>query len=214
MNSYLTFNKLTRFLCLLLCLLTLTLCLCSCGEKAVYRINSMSLYKDEINVANYTYTYTEDNKPSTVTVDFPLSSTENYEDSFTYDKNGNMETVTRLYEDMRMFVYTTKKITKHKYILYDKDNKEYSTIVFDESGFIVSYRYVSGLVTEYAFETEKNGKPVSFKQLDIRPSGSKRLVEFNIDYKSGDTFLMLPNSKDSTENAYYEVKFQKITVKG
>ena len=174
----------------------------------------MSWYHGDSNTINYTYTYTSDNKPSTIKTDYPLAPYESYEDTFTYDRKGNLESVTRLYNDMRMLIYTAEKITKYKYILYDKDNKEYSTIIFDESGFIVSTRYVTGYITEYAFETEENGKPVSFKQLDVRPSGSKRLIDYKIDYKSGDTFLMYPQGDEFSDNEYYKVKFQKITVKG
>ena len=173
----------------------------------------MDYIVDENSVMTTTYTYTEDNKPATVSVFYNSGYTENYVDTYSYNKRGNMTSLVRTY-DTRREEYTAKKITDNKYILYDKDQKEHVTIIFDDSGFIVSYRYVSGYVNEYAFTCDESGKPVSYKFLDIRPSGSQRLIEYSIDFKSDDTFHMHATGEFKTENEYYEVKYQKITVKG
>lgn len=214
MNSSLTFKKALRILCLTVCFVFLILCLCSCGTKAIYRPDSMEWVSEGNVVTSTVFTYTEDNKPASVKVTHPLGYGEDYEDVYTYDERGNMTECSRITESMHRVTYTAKKITKYKYILYDNQGKEYSTVIFDQSGFIVSYRLTSGYVTEYAFECDENGKPFAFKQLDVRPSGSQRLIDYSVEFKSGDTFRMHAKGEFASENEYYQVKFQKITVKG
>lgn len=190
------------------------LCSCSSSSKGVYRVDSISWISEEKTASITTYTYTEDNKPASVYVNYPSSYAENYEDVYSYDKKGNMVSCTRTYDDMHTEDYTAKKITDNKYILYDADQKEYLTIIFDDSGFIVSYRYTSGYVTEYAFTCDENGKPTAFKQLNVSPSGSQRIIDFTVEFKDGETYRMYATGEYENKNEYYEVKYQKISVKG
>ncbi len=214
MNSSLMFKKSARILFALLILLAICLCLCSCSVKSVYRIDSMSWVSGENATVITEYTYTEDNKPDTFRVTYPLGYSEDYEEIYTYNKKGNMVSCTRTYYDLRREEYTAKKITDNKYILYDKDEKEHATIIFDDSGFIVSYRYTSGYVTENAFTNDENGKPIAFKQLEIHPSGSHRLIDYTVEFKDGETFRMYATGEFENSDEYYEVKYQKINVKG
>lgn len=160
------------------------------------------------------FTYTEDNKPASVSFVYPLAYSHNYKDVYSYNKNGNMISCTRTFNDMTKQEYTAKKITDNKYILYDQNQKEYLTVIFDNSGFIVSYRYASGYVTEYSFTYDENGKPVSFKHLDIRPSGSRQIIDYTIRFKDDNTFCMYNTEDTENTDEYYEVKYQKINVKG
>lgn len=208
------FKKTFSAILTVLCLIATVFCLCSCGSKGVYRITSMSWITGENTVVTTTYTYTEDNKPASVKVCYHLGYAENYEDVYSYDENGNMVSYTRTYDSMKTEEYSARKITNNKYILYDKDGKEYLTVIFDNSGFIVSYRYASGYVNEYAFTCDKNGRPVSFKTLDVRPSGSQRIIDYTVDFKSDDIFRMYATGEFENRDEYYEVKYQKITVKG
>lgn len=208
------FKKSLRVLTALLILLTACLSLCSCSSKAVYRIDSMSLVSGESALFITNYTYTEDNKPATINTIYNTAYGEDCVEVYSYDKNGNIVSLTRTYDSTRKEEYTAKKITKNKYILYDKDEKEYLTIIFDYSGFIVSYRYTSGYITEYAFTNDENGKPTSFKRLDIHPSSSQRIIDYTIEFKDDTTFRMYAIGEYENSDEYYEVKYQKIIVKG
>ena len=160
------------------------------------------------------YTYTEDNKPATINTIYNTGYAEDCEEIYSYDKKGHIVSLTRTYDNTRKEEYTAKKITNNKYIFYDKDEKEYLAIIFDASGFIVSYRYTSGYVTEFAFTNDENGKPISFKRLDIHPSGSQRIIDYTVEFKDDTTFRMYATGEYENSDEYYEVKYQKIIVKG
>lgn len=211
MNSSLTYNF--RKISALICAVILCLSLCSCKSKqvGVYRIDSLKWINNEEVVYTMDYTYTSDNKPSVVSVNYGISSDESYTYYFNYDK-GSMESAKRVFMNGVIINLTPKKITSNKYILYDESEKEYLTIVFDNSGFIVSYRYTSGYVTEYAFTNDEFGAPVTFKQLEIRPSGSNRLTEFSIEYSSDNKFVMRNIAENPESNGYYEADYTKIIV--
>ena len=208
------YKNLFKILCLLLILVLSLGTLCGCSKEGVYRIDSFTWISEEKEGVKTTYTYTEDSKPATITVEYPFSYEESYTDSFTYNKRGNLTEVTRAFNSGGVHTYTADKITNYKYILYDKDKKEYLTIIFDHSGFIVSYRYTNGYVTEYAFTYEENGKPVSMKQLDVTPSGSNRTTDYNARFTDENTYRLYPSGEKTEKDEYYEVKFQKIEVKG
>ncbi len=215
MNSSLMYKKSAKFLCLCLVLLLYLGTLCSCSKERVYRINSFTWLNGENVGVITTYTYTKNSKPETITVEYPFSTEENYTDKFEYNKRGNLTTVTRTFISGDTLTYSADKITDYKYILYDQSEKEYVTIVLDHSGFIVSYRYPNGYVTEYGFSYDENGKPISMKQLDITPSGSNRTIDYNARFIDANTYhLYQSTSENNGKNEYYEVKFQKINVKG
>ncbi len=214
MNSSSMYKNTVKILCLIV-VLTLSLgTLCACSSKGVYRIDKISWVSNEnINIET-TYTYNEYDKPETITVNYPYNYGESYIDSFTYNKRGILKTLTRSYDSGAVQNFTADKITNHKYILYDNDKKEFLTIIFDYSGFIVSYRYANGYITEYGFSYEADGKPISMKQLDVTPSGSNQTLDFVARFTDASTYRLYRTGENSNENEYYEVKFQKIEVKG
>ena len=215
MNSSLTYKRLVKFLCFVCVLILVSSTLCACSKEGVYRIDSFTWISGESIGTKIAYTYTEDSKPDTVTVEYPFSYEESYTDKYEYNKRGNLTTVTRAFNTGAVHTYTADKITNYKYILYDKDKKEYLTIVFDHSGFIVSYRYINGYVTEYGFSYDENGKPVSMKQLNVNPSGSNKTVDYTARFIDENTYRLYASTYEKDEkDEYYEVKFQKIEVKG
>ncbi|MBE6739787.1 MAG: hypothetical protein E7565_05660 [Ruminococcaceae bacterium] len=215
MNSSLTYKRLTKILCLLAVLVLTVGTLCACSKEGVYRIDSFTWISGESIGTKIAYTYTEDSKPDTVTVEHPFSYEESYTDKYEYNKRGNLTTVTRVFNTGAVHTYTADKITNYKYILYDKDKKEYLTIVFDHSGFIVSERYANGYVTEYGFSYDENGKPLSMKQLSVTPSGSNKTIDYIARFTDANTYRLYPSGEEKTEkDEYYEVKFQMIEVKG
>ncbi len=215
MNSSLTYKRLVKFLCFVCVLILVSSTLCACSKEGVYRIDSFNWINEENIGVKTTYTYTSDSKPETVSVEYPFSSEESYIDSFTYNKRGTLTTVTRTFNSGSVHTYTADKITNYKYILYDKNEKEYLTIIFDHSGFIVSYRYTNGYVTEYGFSYDESGKPVSMKQLNVNPSGSNRTVDYIARFIDENTYRLYASTEEKDEkDEYYEVKFQKIEVKG
>lgn len=214
LNSSLMFKNSLRVFTALLTLITACLSLCSCSSKAVYRIDSISWVSGESASVITNYTYTKDNKPATINTIYYTGYREDCEEIYSYDKKGNMVSCTRIYNSTLKEEYTAKKITKNKYILYDTDEKEYLTIIFDDIGFIVSNRYTSGYVTEYAFTNDESGKPTSFKQLDIHPSGSQRIIDYTVEFQDDNTFRMYATGEYENRDEYYEVKYQKIIVKG
>ena len=61
---------------------------------------------------------------------------------------------------------------------------------------------------------DENGKPTSFKQLDVHPSGSQRIIDYTVEFKDDNTFRMYATGEYENRDEYYEVKYQKIIVKG
>lgn len=215
MNSSLTYKRLTKILCLAIVLILTLGTLCACSKEGVYRIDSITWISDGTIGAKTTYTYTKDSKPDTVIVEYPFAYEESYTYNFEYNRRGNLTTVTRSFNNGAVFTYTADKITNYKYILYDKDKKEFLTLIFDHSGFIVSERYTNGYVTEYGFSYDENGKPLSMKQLSVTPSGSNRTVDYIARFTDASTYRLYPSGEGKTEkDEYYEVKFQMIEVKG
>lgn len=215
MNSSLMYKKIVKILCLCLVLLMSLGTLCACSEEGVYRIDSFTRISGENVGVKTTYTYTNDSKPKTISVEYPFSREKNYTDKFDYNNRGNLTTVTRTFTSGNAQTYSADKVTNYKYILYDQSKQEYVTLVFDHSGFIVSYRYANGYVTEYGFSYDENGKPISMKQLDATPSGSNRIIDYTARFIDANTYHLYQSTSENNEkNEYYEVKFQKIEVKG
>lgn len=214
MNSCLMFKKAFRSFLLILSVICVCISFCSCKSESVYRIDSMNWISNEGASIITEYTYTSDNKPESISVTYPSGFMENYQDVFTYNKKGDMVSCERTYLGTHNEVYTAKKITDNKYILYDASSAEFLTLIFDDSGFIVSYRYAIGHTTEYSFTYDKSGKPLAFKQLDIHPSGSRRIVDYTVEFTEKDTFRMYATGEYENPDEYYEVKYQKISLKG
>ncbi len=208
MNSSLMYKF--RRIAAIIAAVLLCLTLCSCSEEvALYRIDSLKWFSNDSVTYSVDYTYTGDNRPSVVSVNYSFSSEESYTDSFTYDEEG-MVSAERVYFSGKRMQLTPKKITSQKYILYDEQGKEFVTITFDNTGFIVSYRYANGLISEYAFTYDEYGVPIGFKQLDVRPSGSNRLIEYSIEYKGENKFIIKNKDKNAQENGYYEAVYTKL----
>ena len=202
MNSFSMYKK---FVSILICVLLSAVFFTGCSHKAVYRTQSMKYVIDGKTAFSYSYTYTSDNKPAIIIYTSENEYNESYIDVFGYNENGEMVSYSRKFDSTIEENYTAEKITDNKYIFRDSEGKEYLTIIFDRTGFIVSRRYTSGYVTEYAFTYDKNGKPVSFKKLEILPSGSNRITEYTTEFIDSDTYRMKSIGENAIENAYYEV---------
>lgn len=200
------FKKIAAVLLVVLMLFTL----CSCGKKALYQTQSLTYVVGDTASVTYTYTYTNDNKPAIITADFHDAQEEDYIDVFGYNEKGDIVSFSRKYESNIEGNYTAEKITDNKYIFKDQNNNEHLTIIFDETGFIVSNRYTSGYVTEYAYAYDNFGKPTAFKQLNITPSGSNRIFDYEISFTSENTCRMTPVGENAIEDAYYEATFNII----
>ncbi len=199
-----SFSMFKRFIAIAFVFILAITCFSGCGEKAVYRIDSLSYVVDGNTTVTYDYTYTYDHKPAITNVLYNYGFGESYTDVYGYDQNGNIVTLTKKYENSVEKSYKAESITSNKYIFREEDGSEFLTIIFDETGFIVSSRYANGYVTEYAFTYDENGKPLTFKQLDIRPSGSNRITDYNVEFIDKDTFRMKAIGENAQENAYYE----------
>jgi len=204
LNSFSMFKKLLSIT------LAALLCLCFSGckgkENGVFRINQFKyIYEDEV-VLSYHYTYTDDNKPLTYSVDRKNTEEANYTDTFHYNDNGDMESMTRKYSGTEETAeYSAQKITDYKYILKDSSGNEFLTIVFDKQGFIVSFRDAIGYVLEYAFTYDEKGNPVTFKRLEVLPSGSSRLIEYSIEKINNHTLRLHATGEYANDKAYYEM---------
>lgn len=206
MNSFSMFKKISVLMILVLMVFTL----CSCGKSVTYQTKTLKIISGDSVSATYTYTYTADNKPSMISASFEGGIEEDYTDVFGYNDKGDMVSYSRKYVATIEENYTAEKITDNKYIFKDKNGKEYLTVIFDKTGFIVSRRYANGYVTEYAYTYVKNGKPTAFKQLDITPSGSNRILDFEIIFTDNNTCRMTPVGENAIENVYYEATFNII----
>ena len=203
LNSFSMFKK---FLALILATL-LCLSFAGCKDKdSVFRINQFKyIYEDEV-VLSYHYTYTDDNKPLTYSVDHKNTEEANYTDTFHYNDDGDMVSMTRKYSGAKETAeYSAEKITNYKYILKDSSGNEFLTIVFDENGFIVSFRDAIGYVTEYAFTYDENGNPITFKRLEVLPSGSNQLVEYSVEKVNNHTLRLHATGEYANDKAYYEI---------
>ncbi|MEE0946727.1 MAG: hypothetical protein U0M42_07895 [Acutalibacteraceae bacterium] len=180
------------------------LCFSGCGSKAVYRIDSLKYVVDGNASVTYDYTYTPDHQPAITNVRFISGLGESYTDVYGYNEKGQMITFTKRYESSIERSYKAESITNNKYIFREDDGSEFSTIIFDKTGFIVSQRYANGYVTEYAFTYDEKGKPLTFKQLDIRPSGSSLITDYKVEFVDKETFRMIPIGENAQEGVYYE----------
>lgn len=206
LNSFSTFKKFVLSVSLIL----LTLCLCSCSKVSLYQIKTLTVFSGENISATYSYTYTSDFKPAIITAKFEDDINEDYTDVFGYNAKGDITSYSRKYSGSIEQTYTAEKITENKYIFKDKSNDEYLTVIFDETGYIVSTRYANGYVNEHAFSYDKNGVPSSLKQLDVTPSGSNRILDFKIDFTNKTTCQMTPIGENSDVNVYYEATYNII----
>lgn len=198
------FKKVTA---LVFSFLTVAVFLCSCGNKNNYQIQKLTFYSDESIVASYSYTYTAENKPAIITAYFNSDFEENYTDIYGYNDKGEITSYTKKYENGAKESYTAEKITDNKYIIKDEDGNEHTTIIFDETGFIVSNRQAIGYVTEYAYTYDKSGKPKTLKQLDVTPSGSNRVIDFEISFSNKNTCRMTPVGEYADSGMYYEAVY-------
>lgn len=206
MNSFSMFKKISALLLSVLMVLSL----CSCSKGAVYQTQRLKIVSGDTTSITYNYTYTADNKPAIITANFVGALDEDYTDVFGYNDKGEIVSYSRKYVTSIEENYTAEKITDNKYIFKDKNGNEYLTIIFDETGFIVSRRYTDGYVTEYAYSYDKNGKPTAFKQLDITPSGSNRVLDFEISFTDKNSCRMTPVGENAIEDVYYEATFNII----
>lgn len=200
-----SFSMFKRFLALILVAL-LCLSFAGCKEDNVFKINQFKyIYEDEV-VLSYHYTYTDDNKPLTYSVDHKNTEEANYTDTFHYNDNGDMVSMTRKYSGAEETAeYSAQKITDYKYILKDSSGNEFLTIVFDKQGFIVSFRDAIGYVLEYAFTYDEKGNPATFKRLEVLPSGSSRLIEYSIEKVNNHTLRLHATGEYANDKAYYEM---------
>ncbi len=201
MNSFSMFK---RFISIAFVFVLAITCFSGCSQKAVYRIDSLSYVVDGKPTVTFDYTYTYDHKPAITNVTFFDEINEGYTDVYGYDENGNMVSFTKRFDNSIEKSYKAESITSNKYIFREDDGSEFLTVIFDENGFIVSSRYANGYATEYAFTYDENGKPLTFKQLDIRPSGSNRITDYTVEFTDKDTFRMKAIGDNAQENAYYE----------
>lgn len=199
-----SFSMFKRLISIAFAVIIAVTCFSGCGEKAVYRIDTLRYVVDGKTTVQYDYTYTHDHKPAITNVTFFDGVNEGYTDVYGYDEDGKMVTFTKRYENSIERSYNAESITSNKYIFREDDGTEFLTVIFDENGFVVSQRYTNGYVTEYAFTYDENGKPLTFKQLDIRPSGSNRITDYLVEFTDKDTFRMKSIGENAQENAYYE----------
>lgn len=201
-----SFSMFKKILVLILATL-LCLSFAGCKDKdSVFRINQFKyIYEDEV-VLSYHYTYTDDNKPLTYSVNHKNTEEDNYTDTFHYNDDGDMVSMTRKYSATKVKEeYSAEKITNYKYILKDSSGNEFLTIVFDKQGFIVSFRDAIGYVLEYAFTYDEKGNPVTFKRLEVLPSGSSRLIEYSIEKVNNHTLRLHATGEYANDKAYYEI---------
>lgn len=202
MNSFSMYKK---ALSVLFVVILVVVCLAGCNKKAVYRTDTMKYVINNNATIIYNYTYTTDNKPAITTVTYTGEIGESYIDVYGYDEDGDIITYSKRFETSVERNYKAEKITDNKYIFREDDGTEYLTIIFDKTGFIVSSRYANGYVTEYAYTYDENGKPLTFKQLDISPSGNSRITDYTVEFIDEDTYRMKSVGENAIENAYYEV---------
>ncbi|MBE6729035.1 MAG: hypothetical protein E7568_02230 [Ruminococcaceae bacterium] len=190
--------------------ITLFFCLSGCGKKVAYQTTTLEYKNGDTVYASYSYTYTVDNKPAIITASFENSMVEDYIDVYSYNETGDIVSYSRKYENSIEEVYSAEKITNNKYLFKDDKGAEYLTIIFDNTGFIVSSRYANGYVTEYAYSYDKNGKPLTFKQLNITPSGSSRIIDYEINFTDSTSCQIKPVGEAAADGYYYTATYNII----